>query len=357
MNIAKINSSELRKALKFAGSVVPTKFRTVIPVLGMVRLDVNLTSGQVSGTDLESIAVASFGVEGLQGQTFSVLIRKGLLEDVLRFAEGPLTIEHTKDALTLSADGVVVKALNLIGIEDWPEMPKHQMTDATGLSEKSLYQALRATVQTISTDETRYYLQGVYMHNTGDNMLTMVSTDGHRLSKYTTETPWPAGGWIVPGIACAKIFRQLSEKCNRSVQIEFLGTVALRFRGEGWEFTTKAIDGTFPDYNRVIPAPSEKIRFTLTSAALRRFPKTGEMSRAVKINPDAGVMSVKSPGDFDVEMPVTGTGGECGFNLKYLQGMAALSGTIQVSGADCGDPFRVLCEDPNLLRVIMPMRV
>lgn len=355
MNEVRIASGELRKALAFAASV--TERRNTIPVLGMVLIEIDRPFGRVTGTDLDMEASASFEIADT-GKPFSFLISPRLLGDVIRFAENLITISKADDILTIKADDMEVQVLSLLPVEDWPAVQGHaDQYQPTGISEARLDKAMRAVATSISTEETRYYLNGAYFHDAGDGVLTIVSTDGHRLTKYETEHPWPEQRkLIVPRKTCHTLMTRLTSGGNKSVEIATAEN-RISFRGDGWQIRSKCIDGTFPDYNRAIPAPSDKISFALTDAALRRFPRTGERSRAIKIDPDAGKMSVIHPDGITATMPISGRGQAVGFNIEYLKTFAALSGTIRISGASKDDPFRVLSEDPRLVQFLMPMRV
>lgn len=355
MNEVRIQADALRKALAFAASV--TERRNTIPVLGMVKIDIANPTSTITGTDLDMEASATFEIAELTGTPFSFLIRPRLLADVIRYAENLVTISKADDILTIKADDMEVQVRDLLDVTDWPSMNHKVQYSPHQFPEADLLKAMRAANISISTEETRYYLNGAFFHDAGGGTLTIVSTNGHKLTRYRTDQPWDGSPkLIVPRKACHILTGRLTAGGNKAVQIA-TGENRISFSGDGWELKSKCIDGTFPDYTRVIPQPSEAISFAVTSAALRRFPKTCERSRAIKIEPDAGKMSQTSPDGITVTMPVSGSGKECGFNLEYLKAFAELSGTIKVSGSGSGDPFRVLSEDPNLLQVIMPMRV
>ena len=356
MSEVRISPSELRKALALAASV--TERRNIIPVLGMIRIDIGQDCATISATDLDILSVSTVEIAELTGEPFSFLISPRLMSDVTRFAESLITIGKADDILTINADDMEVQVRDLLHVDDWPEMQAMGKTGSAKISEAILEKAMRAAATSISTEETRYYLNGSFFHDAGDGKLTIASTDGRRLTKYETGQPWPKDHKaILPRKAHALIHGRLTKGGNKSVQIEMHRDLRLHFKGDGWEIWSKCIDGTFPDYNRVIPAPADKISFALTVSALRRFPSTGERSRAVKIDPDAGKMSVTNADGMTATMPVSGRGEAVGFNIEYLKIFAALSGTIKVSGSGASDPFRILSEDPGLTQVIMPMRV
>lgn len=355
MNEARISPSEFRKALALAASV--TERRNTSPVLGTIKIEINRTHAVITATDLDIEASASIEVAELIGPPFSFLIGPRLISDASRFAESLISISKAGDILTIKADDMEVQVRSLMPVEDWPALKPVEHDQAADFNEGHLLKAMSAAAVSISTEETRYYLNGIYFHDAGDGALTLVSTDGHRLTRYATGNPWKASeGMIVPRKTCSVVMSKLAKDGNKSVLIS-TSKHRISFMGEGWKIFSKCIDGTFPDYKRIIPEPSDKISFAVTAAALRRFPKTGQRTCAIKIDAGAGKMSMRDPDGMTATMPVTGKGEAAGFNLKYLKAFANLSGTIQISGAKSGDPFRVLSEDPRLLQVLMPMRV
>lgn len=175
--------------------------------------------------------------------------------------------------------------------------------------------------------------------------------------------PWLSGHKaILPKKAHNFILRRLTKGGNKTIHVETTDELRMKFImkfiGDGWELVTKCIDGTFPDYARVIPKPSDAINFTVTANALRRFPRSGAKRTAIAIHPDAGIMEIDDRIEgVTVTMPITGKGGRVSFNLGYLKTFADLSGTIRCSGSGSMEAFTVLSEDPNLTQVLMPMRV
>ncbi|MFN7052746.1 MAG: hypothetical protein ACK4NH_11565, partial [Gemmobacter sp.] len=133
----------------------------------------------------------------------------------------------------------------------------------------------------------------------------------------------------------------------------------LHFAGDGWELTSKTIDGTYPDDTRVMPPLADDITATLSYAALNRFPTTA-CDRALKIDPEAGIMSMRmvdQEGDFAVPVPVQGKGKAFGVNIHYLKDFARPAGIIRLQSGKPGDPLYCLTDDPNLQQVVMPMRI
>lgn len=355
MNEVSIAPGELRRALAFASSV--TERRNIIHVLGMVHLKIASPTSTVTGTDLDMEATASFEIAALNGEAFSFLISPRLLADIARHAEKLISISRDDDLITITADDMEVQVREVCKVDDWPNFTIPDKTGETVMAEAILHKAMRAAATSISTEETRYYLNGSLWHDAGDGKLTIVSTDGHRLTRYQTDQQWAGMPRVIlPRKAHHILAGRLKDGGNRAIKVEAQGDLRMTFRDEAWELKSKMIDGTFPDYTRAIPEVSDNISFALTAAALRRFPTTGERSRAIKIDAGNGKMTHHDHEGITTTMPITGKGAAVGFNLEYLKSFANLSGTIRISGRDSGAPHRVTSEDPRLLQVLMPMR-
>ena len=182
----------------------------------------------------------------------------------------------------------------------------------------------------------------------------------------TPEAAWPLPDLIFPTTALRILAAALEAQPNGQTAIRAEITdqdkdkpyvKRLHFAGDGWELTCKTIDGTYPDYTRVMPPLADDITATISYAALKRFPTTA-CDRALKIDPEAGLMSLRmldQDGDFAV--PVQGKGKAFGVNIHYLKDFARPAGIIRLQSGNPGDPFRCLTEDPNLQQIVMPMRV
>lgn len=361
------HAAALKRALAFASQAVER--RNTIPILGMVLVECDGEAITVTGTDLDiECRAGTIALEGSDALSFTISPK--LLGGLLRWAEGVVTISRAGDMLTITADDVTAEVRELCPVPDWPEFKAGEPVGLPiAIAEAKLHKAMAATIACISTEETRYYLNGIYLHDQGKG-LRMVATDGHRMAIYDTGEGWGLPDAILPRKTAGLLFRCLKAGGNQPVTVcATLGTQAanvvkpqatvarFEFRGDGWRIRSKIIDGTFPDYTRVVPSAPANIRATITAAALRRFPPTNERSCAIKIDPAAGRMSYRSHDGITVSMPVQGDGPPAGFNLGYLRAFAEKAGTIRIEGASAGDPFRVLTDDPALLQVLMPMRV
>ena len=226
----------------------------------------------------------------------------------------------------------------------------------------------------ISTEETRYYLNGIYLHaadSEGVEVLRTVATDGHRLAR--VELPLPDGaagmpGVIVPRKAVSEI-RKLVEETDGDVSVS-LSDAKIRFSTGETVLTSKLIDGTFPDYERVIPTGNDKVLETdckiLSHAVDRVSAISSEKSRSIKLNMEKGLvtLSASSPehGSAIEEVEASYDAGqlEIGFNARYLLDiMQQIEGdAARFTMADAASPTVIRdVSDGSAVYVLMPMRV
>ncbi|MEP5517432.1 MAG: DNA polymerase III subunit beta, partial [Bauldia litoralis] len=242
------------------------------------------------------------------------------------------------------------------------------------LPASALKRLIERTQFAISTEETRYYLNGIYLHVVtvdGKPMLRAVATDGHRLAQAQLEAPSGAEGMagvIVPRKTVGEI-QKLVEEPEAELTVEISET-KIRISIGSVVLTSKLIDGTFPDYVRVIPQGNDKIlkvdKATFSGAVDRVSTVSSERGRAVKLslsdgklelsvnNPDSGSASE----EIAVEYPADAI--EIGFNSKYLLDVASQleSETAEFRFADPGSPTLIQDDEAgNALYVLMPMRV
>jgi DNA polymerase-3 subunit beta len=258
--------------------------------------------------------------------------------------------------------------------DDFPSLSVDDLDHAFTLSVKDLKRLIEKTRFAISTEETRYYLNGIYLHaseSDGKPTLRAVATDGHRLAQ--VELPLPDGakdmpGAIVPRKTVSELVR-LAEDGNGDVRIE-LSPSKIRVSAGRVVLTSKLIDGTFPDYERVIPQGNDKCLEVDNEAFAQAVDRVSTLSsdkgRAVKLtlsegrlvlsvnNPDSGSATEELSVEYDFD-PL-----EIGFNARYLLDIADQleSGTAEFSLADPGSPTMVRDgKDLSALYVLMPMRV
>jgi DNA polymerase-3 subunit beta len=263
--------------------------------------------------------------------------------------------------------------------EDYPVMSAGELPHRFALSAAELRSLIDRTRFAISTEETRYYLNGIYLHSTKTNevpVMRAVATDGHRLARVEMTAPEGAAGMpgvIVPRKTVLELRKLVEEGEEEEVQIS-LGDTKIRCAVGEAALTSKLIDGTFPDYDRVIPSANDKLLEveckSFAEAVDRVSTISSERSRAVKLAIDRGglVVSATSPENGtaveELEARYQSTPLEIGFNSRYL-----LDITEQIRGeylqfqmSDAGSPTILRDSAPeangtNALYVLMPMRV
>lgn len=299
-----------------------------------------------------------------------------------------VTIEpeaETADADRLShaveLDGITA-TLDGFKIEDMPlPMVPELLPTSVVMSEAEIYAALDTVKHAISTEQTHYYLNGVYMHATDQtrHKLAFVTTDGHRLAivktKHETalidESHWEMT-CIIPHASVTAIMAALDPKSDSPVIIQWCERFST-FAGASFRLSTKNVDGTFPDYTRVIPSMIDarlRLDDVLISKQVSRMAKLGV--RAVKMDPDAGTISghdrenVNQKFSANHDFAVNGDLPEpFGVNAKYLLDTIAasvkLGGTSRIEkSTSAGDPMVIRPESSGPFEdarfVLMPMR-
>ncbi|MDE2302544.1 MAG: DNA polymerase III subunit beta [Sphingomonadales bacterium] len=370
---ATIERATLLRCLSHVQSVVER--RNTIPILSNVLIEASPDNTlRIMATDLDLQVVESLGAVSVEGAG-AITVSAHLLFDIARkFPEG------SQVSLEAADNRMVVKAgrsrftLPTLPRDDFPVIVEGDLPTSFELPAATLAQLIDRTRFAISTEETRYYLNGIFLHVTDDE-LKAAATDGHRLARFTLPRPDGAEGMpdvIVPRKCVAELRKLLEEALDGAVEID-LSVSKIRFTlgGEsGVVLTSKLIDGTFPDYNRVIPTGNDKLLRldpdTLYEGVDRVATIATEKTRAVKmaLEPDRVTLSVTSPdnGTAAEEVPADykGVGFEIGFNANYLKDiLGQIDGdTVEMHLADAGAPTLIRQnENSPALYVLMPMRV
>ncbi len=260
--------------------------------------------------------------------------------------------------------------LPILPAGDFPKMTADGFTHNFALSAKELRRLIDKTKFAISTEETRYYLNGIYVH-AHNGLLRAVATDGHRLALSEMDAPQGADGLpgvIIPRKTIAEI-RRLIDGGDDDISLS-VSEAKIRFTYGSAVLTSKLIDGTFPDYERVIPKGNTKeltIDNKIFASAVDRVSTiSAEKSRSVKLSltQDSLALAVNNPehgeANEDLMVDYSDEALEIGFNAKYL-----LDVTGQIEGRDAtffldspASPALVKDpEDPASLFVLMPLRV
>lgn len=369
-----IDRAALLKPLAHVQSVVER--RNTIPILANVLL--KAADGMVSMTatdmDMDVVESVACSVEQAGTATVPALTLYEIARKLPDGAEVGLNVAGDSGRMAIRA-GRSNFSLPTLPVEEFPALSGDELTTNFVLSAADAKTLIDRTRFAISTEETRYYLNGIYLHETQANgmaVLRAVATDGHRLARVQMPLPEGAAGMpsvIVPRKAVNEI-RKLIDETDGDVQIG-LSENKLRFAFADTVLTTKLIDGTFPDYERVIPAGNDKVMRVDCGAFKKAVDRVAtistEKSRSVKLALGNGslTLSANSPDnaqateEMDVEYGASSM--EIGFNSRYLLDIADQvddSGKAVFQMADAASPTIVTDEaDDGALYVLMPMRV
>ncbi|MEM1074304.1 MAG: DNA polymerase III subunit beta [Pseudomonadota bacterium] len=368
-----IERAALLKAVSQAQSVVER--RNTIPILANVLIEADGSDVTFRATDLdiEVVDKAAAQVERAGATTVSATTLHEIVRKLPDGALVSLTADSATGRLTVDA-GRSNFSLATLPKEDFPVMASSEYDTNFTAAAPVLRRLFDKSKFAISTEETRYYLNGVYMHVSdaeGGQVLRCVATDGHRLARIDAELPDGAAdmaGVIVPRKTVGEL-RKLLDDDDMKIAVSVSET-KVRFATPDITLTSKVIDGTFPDYTRVIPqGNSRKLEVDASDFAQavdRVSTVSSERSRAVKLQLDEDrlILSVNAPDSGAAEEELAVAYGderlEIGFNAKYLLEIAS-----QVDRENAVFMFNS-SGDPTLMRegndqtavyVVMPMRV
>ena len=365
---ATIERATLLKSLSHVQSVVER--RNTIPILSNVLIEAREDGSiRLMATDLDLQVDES--VPANVGQPGAATVSAHTLFDIVRkLPEGSqVELNAAEGKMQLSA-GRARFNLSTLPRDDFPVIAEGELPTRFELPAATLRQIIDKTRFAISTEETRYYLMGIFLH-VADDQLKAAATDGHRLARVTV--PKPDGADEMPDVIiprkCVAELRKLLDELEGTVEVSMSGT-KIRFGLGSAVLTSKLIDGTFPDYNRVIPTANDKLLKldpkTFAQGVDRVSTIASEKTRAVKINVDRDkvTLSVTSPesGTATEELAADygSEGIEIGFNARYLLDiLGEIEGdSVEVHLADAAAPTLLRENDKSpALYVLMPMRV
>ena len=368
-----IERAALLKSLAHVQSVVER--RTTIPILSNVKLEGRSGALSLNATDMDLDIIESVpadvvrpGATTAPAHTFYEIVRKlpegSQVEIEFNADDGQLTLRSGRSKFSLAC----------LPVEDFPVLSGGELPFSFTLAAAELKTLIDRTRFAISTEETRYYLNGIYLHaatGASGDVLRAVATDGHRLACVDVTLPAGAAGMpgvIVPRKTVAEL-RKLIDETDVEITVS-LSETKLKFSFGDAVLTSKLIDGTFPDYERVIPADNDKILEvnckSFAQAVDRVSAISTEKSRAIKLTLEKGTatLSASSPENGsateEIEADYAASPLEIGFNSRYLMDILA-----QVEGeaasfamADAASPTVVReVADNGAIYVLMPMRV
>ena len=367
-----IERNNLMKSLGHVQSVVER--RNTIPILSNVKVEASDGVVKLNATDMDQdviettpAQVATPGATTVSVHTLYDIVRKlpgGAQVDLDSNGDGELTLSSGRSRF----------ALQSLPIDEFPVLSGGELPHAFSLKAEELRSLIDRSRFAISTEETRYYLNGIYLHNAERNgaaVLRAVATDGHRLA--SVEVPVPVGAESIPGVIVPRKaiteLRKLIDELNDDVELS-LSETAIRFSFDNVVLTSKLIDGTFPDYERVIPTGNDKameVDCKLFADAVDRVSAiSSDKSRAIKLTLSENllVLSASSPehgsATEELEVAYQAEALEIGFNSGYLLDISRqIEGNLaRFTMADSASPTIVQeLDKTSALYVLMPMRV
>ncbi len=372
----KADRATLLRALAHVQSVVEK--RNTIPILANVLIAVRDGRLTLTATDME-IAIVEDVAASTTRNGACTAPASTLYEIVRKLPEhAEVELDHPGgDAQLALRAGRYATSLVVLPTEDFPSMTAGTLTHRFSLPALILRGLIDRTRFAISTEETRYYLNGVYLHvaeGEQGRVLRAVATDGHRLARVEVD-PLPEGAGSMPGVIVPRKtiaeLRRLLDEVTGDVGLA-LSDTRIQFQAGPILLTSKLIDGTFPEYERVIPRDNDKVltvgKSDFAAAVGRVAAISAERSRPVKLSlaRDLLVLSASSPeqGTATEELDsdhVRYSAGplEIGFQARYLNDITdQITGEVEFRFSDGTAPTVVRdTADPSALFVLMPMRV
>ncbi|WP_066660619.1 DNA polymerase III subunit beta [Sphingomonas sp. CCH9-H8] len=365
---ATIERATLLRGLSHVQSVVER--RNTIPILSNVLIEASLDGSlRLMATDLDLQIDET--VPAAVDQAGAITVPAHTLFDIARKLPEGAQVELTAAEGKIKVNAGRAKfELGTLPRDDFPVIAEGELPTVFELPAETLKQIIDKTRFAISTEETRYYLNGIFLH-VADDMLKAAATDGHRLARVTV--PRPEGAEAMPDVIvprkCVAELRKLLDEVDGSVGVSLSGS-KIRFDLGAAILTSKLIDGTFPDYSRVIPTGNDKILKIDPRSFMQGVDRVStiatEKTRAVKMaldrdritlsvtSPDNGTAAEDVPGDYAAQ-PF-----EIGFNSRYLMDILGQieSDVVEVHLADAAAPTLIRENDKSpALYVLMPMRV
>ena len=368
-----VEKSALLIALQHVHSVVER--RNTIPILSNVLMEAKEDGLFLTATDMDISVIEKIEKDKAEVMQLGTITTSAqMLYDIVRKLPENINVE----LLSENNDRLAIKALsssfalNCLPAEDFPSISEENFKHNFSISTSALIRLIDKTSFAMSLEETRYYLNGIYMHALKEeNKLRTVSTDGHRLSRVDMDLP--EGSSEIPGVIIPRKtimeIRKLIEDQEGMVNLS-VSDNKIMLSLNNVVLTSKLLDGTFPDYSRVIPDQNDKeivVSNQLLSEAVDRVSTVStDKTRAIKINlnKDNMVISATNPdkgsASENVETKYDAEDVEIGFNSRYVLDVARqIKGDeVVIKVSDSVSPTLVYDkEDKDVLFVLMPMRV
>ena len=368
-----IERAHLLKTLSHVQSIVEK--RNTIPVLSNVRIETlgDGISFKATDMDTEITEIADAKITEAGATTAPAHMLYDIVRKLSDGSQVELIYPDDRGQLSISS-GRSKFSLSTIPVEDFPVISGDKLPISFVMAKDELKDVIDRTQFAVSTEETRYYLNGLYVHakeEGSSEVLRIVATDGHRLA--CVETPLPKGaenlkGVIIPRKTVGEIRKLLDDSAIENVTVEFSEN-KVRFCVTDITLTSKLIDGTYPDYERVIPTDNDKsleLKVKDLAAAVDRVSVVAERTRAIKMLTNTNKVSIvtSSPdlgsASEDLEAKYEHQPLEIGYNFRYLLDiLGEVKGdAVRISFADASSPSVIHdTSDNSAIYVLMPMRI
>ena len=372
----KINSTDLLKALSHIHGIV--EVRHTLPILSNIILEAKDDKLILSSTNLDIYCSDKIKAEVLQSGEVSVSAVT-FFEIIKRLPSGSevlMIMEEGENEIRLTC-GRSKFNLSTLKTDDFPIISDSDLSTNFVLSADELIRIIDKTKFAVSNEETRYYLNGIFLHKAERNsiqFLRAVATDGHRLAQY--DIPLPQGAEDITGIIIPKKtiyeLRKVLDDANGDVSVS-LNENKIKFSFNDLKVVSKVIDGTFPDYTKVIPQKNDKNFKTDNSDLKNAIDRVSAVaaneeskSKAIKFCIENNSLSLsvesqsKGSANEMIDVNYSGDKVDIGFNSKYIIDICnEVDGDeISISLSDSISPAIILDKtDENLFFVLMPMRI
>jgi len=333
-----------------------TERKNTIPILANVRLGSDGNTLRLTGTDLDIEIIHSAPIAtGVAGET--TVSARMLLDIVKRLPDGSQVNLAWDDTSMTVKSGRSKFKIGVLPVDMFPSMHADGFASSVEIDEQTFARIIDHTLWSASDEETRYYLNGVYFSG-----VDAVSTDGHKLSHVTYDGNFGEGV-----ILHRKALGEIKSLCEDGMcDAEFSSSKARFTFSSGAVLTTKLIDGTYPDWQRIMPRQFSSAmlvdRAEMMNALGRISIVQGKSSKATKLAVSDGrlVVSLNADGEATEELSVEYDGDplEIGFNSKYIaDAVSSCEGNVRFQFNGPGGPALLSGDDASLEIVVMPMRV
>ncbi len=365
----KVQQDEFIKALSLVTASVER--RGTLPILGNLMLKLDGDKLHITGTDLEVETTVSLKVEVIDEGSVTVPAKK--LFDIVRAlpSDSSITFSFANGDKAVVTSGRGRYTLQTLNAKDFPSIDEFNETHSFYVSTESFARLLTATAFSMAVNDVRYFLNGVLLHIDG-GVIRAVATDGHRLAYSASYAECESVGeakLILPKKGVTGLQKVLS-LAGESVMLS-LSDNHLRVNGENLTFTTKMVDGNYPDYNRVIPQNGDKEvnvnKSEITSALSRVAILSNEKFRGVRLTIKDGqlVLEANNPEQEQAKEIVDvisqrGDSLEIGFNVNYLLDAinAIPNDEVKITLSDANTSALIESQEKSdSLYVCMPMRL